>query len=177
MIGRHVVPAAAAAFLVLIGTDVAHAAKPVPADLQPAGDRLVLTTKAKGVQIYKSAADADGHLKWVFEAPLAQLTDGHGKFALYHYAGPSWEAPDGSKIARDTAVPVTSVPAPQAATDVPWLLAKVTADPAPGILSKVEFVQRLETHGGAAPATPPVRADTRVGVPYTATYAFWAKAP
>ena len=175
MIRPRFIGAAAALALALTGS--AQAAKPVPAELQPAGYKLVLTAKAKGVQIYKSVADPDGHFKWVFDAPLAKLVDGHGKFALYHYAGPSWEAPDGSKIARDTAVPVTSVPAPQAATDVPWLLAKVTADPAPGILSKVEFVQRLETHGGQAPATPPLRAGTQVGVPYTATYAFWAKAP
>ena len=177
MMGRRVSLAAAAAFLVLTGTGSAQAAKPVPAELQPTGDTPVLTAKAKGVQIYKSATDADGHLKWVFEAPLAQLADRHGKFVLYHYAGPSWEAPDGSKVARDTAVPVKSVPAPNAATDVPWLLAKVVADPAPGILAHVEFVQRLETHGGQAPATPPVRAETRVGVPYTATYVFWSKAP
>lgn len=164
----------AAAAVVLLLTDSANAT-PVPAELQPAGTKLVLTAKAKGVQIYRSVADADGHFKWVFEAPLAQLSDSHGKLALYHYAGPSWEALDGSKVARDTDVAVKSVPAPHAATDVPWLLAKVTADPAPGILAQVVFVQRLDTHGGQAPSAPPTRADTRVGVPYTATYTFYAK--
>jgi len=175
MIRRQLLWAAAAIVVALSGS--AQAAKPLPAQLQPVGYGLVLTAKAKGVQIYRSVADTDGHFKWMFEAPLAQLTDAHGKLALYHYAGPSWEAPDGSKIARDTATPVISVPAPHAATDVPWLLAKVTADPAPGSLASVGFVQRLETHGGQAPLAPPVRADTRVGVPYTAIYKFFAKTP
>jgi len=165
---------AAAVVLGLAGS--AQAAKPLPAELQPTGYKLVMTAQAKGVQIYKSVADTDGHFKWVFEAPLAQLSV-KGKPALYHYNGPSWESPDGSKIARDTASPVTQVPAAHPTTDVPWLLAKVIADPAPGILAQVGFVQRLDTHGGAAPATPPTRADTRVGVPYTATYKFFAKAP
>jgi hypothetical protein len=175
MIRRHFIWAAAALVLALTGS--AQAAKPLPAELQPAGYKLVLTAKARGVQIYKSVADTDGHFKWMFEAPLAELTDAHGKLAFYHYNGPSWEAPDGSKIARDTATPVVQVPAAHPATDVPWLLAKVAADPAPGVLAQVGFVQRLDTHGGQAPATPPTRADTRVGVPYTATYAFFAKVP
>jgi hypothetical protein len=165
-----------AAAVVLALTGSAEAAKLLPTELQPTGYKLVLTTHAKGVQIYKSVADTDGHFKWMFEAPLAQLTDGHGKLALYHYNGPSWESPDGSKIARDTASPVIQVPAAHPAADVPWLLAKVVADPAPGILAEVGFVQRLDTHGGAAPAVLPTRADTRVGVPYTATYRFWVKA-
>jgi hypothetical protein len=175
MIRRHFLWAAGAAILLMTGS--AEAAKPVPAALQvPAGYKPVLSAEAKGVQIYKSAADTDGHFKWVFEAPLAQLSDRHGKLALYHYAGPSWESLDGSKIARDTAVPVVQGPAAHPATDVPWLLAKVTPDAAPGVLAKVDYVQRLDTHGGQAPAAAPTRADTRVGVPYTATYVFFAKA-
>jgi len=173
MIRRHFVWAAAAVVLALTST---ADAKPVLAELQPVGAKLVLTTHAKGVQIYKSVADTDGHFKWVFEAPLADLSDGHGK-VIHHYAGPSWEAADGSKVARDAAMPVKSVAAPKAATDIPWLLVTVTADPAPGSLANVGFVQRLETHGGQAPMAPPVRADTRVGVPYTATYKFFAKTP
>jgi hypothetical protein len=84
-------------------------------------------------------------------------------------------AADGSKIVRDEETPVKSVPASDAMEDIPWLLVKVTADPAAGALSKVGFVQRVSTHGGKAPATPPVRAGIDVGVPYTATYAFYVK--
>ena len=124
--------------------------------------------------IYKSVAEAGGPPHWVLEAPLARLTG--DKVSLAHYAGPSWEAADGSKVAHDPAVPVVSAPAPDPA-DIPWLLVAVTADPAPGLLAPVAYVQRLATHGGTAPAAPPVRPDTLVGVPYTATYAFLARAP
>lgn len=164
----------AAAVLVLALASSAHAAKPLPAELQITNAKLVLTAQAKGVQIYRSVADTDGHFKWAFEAPLAQLSV-KGKPVIEHYAGPSWEDLDGSKVARDADVPVKVVAAPDAA-DVPWLLVTVKADPAAGVLSQVGFVQRLETHGGQAPAMAPTRADTRVGVPYTATYKFWAKA-
>ncbi|HEV2674836.1 MAG TPA: DUF3455 domain-containing protein [Aliidongia sp.] len=176
MIGRRFICSLAAVLLLLAGSGAAEAAKPVPAELQIAGATLVLTTEAKGVQIYKSVADADGHFKWMLEAPLARLAT-RGKPALYHYVGPSWESPDGSKVVRDTDAPVKSVAAPDAAADIPWLLLKVTADPAPGVLSKVGFVQRIETHGGQPPSAAPIRVDTRIGVPYTATYRFYAKAP
>jgi hypothetical protein len=109
--------------------------------------------------------------KWAFEAPLAELNGLKG--IIYHYAGPSWEAADGSKVARDMATPVTAVPAQRASTDIPWLLVKVTADPAAGVLNKVVYVQRISTQGGVAPAKPPIRSGTKVGVPYTATYVFY----
>jgi hypothetical protein len=163
----------AAALLLLAWGGTAAAADTIPAALQPAGAKLLFTAEASGVQIYKSVAEAGAPPKWVLEAPLARLTG--DKVSLYHYAGPSWEAADGSKVARDPAVPVVAVPAPDAA-DIPWLLVTVAADPAPGVLHTVAYVQRLATHGGAAPAAPPLRPDTRVGVPYTATYAFLAKA-
>jgi hypothetical protein len=176
MFGRRLVLAAAAAFPLLATAGISAAAGRVPAELQPAGYKLLFTAQASGVQIYTSVAEAGAPAKWVFEAPLARLTDTHGKLAAYHYAGPSWEAPDGSKIAHEADTPVKSAPAPKATADIPWLLVKVSADPAAGLLSKVGYVQRIETHGGVAPATPPARAGTRIGVPYTATYAFYAKA-
>ncbi|WP_413989644.1 DUF3455 domain-containing protein [Labrys okinawensis] len=165
----------AAALLLVGGSQTLRAAEAVPAALQPpAGYTLAFSAKANGVQIYTSTAEAGAAPKWVLEGPLAELTT--PKAAIHHYAGPSWEALDGSKVARDKDTPVTTVPAKQANADIPWLLVKVTADPAAGVLSKVGYVQRIETHGGVAPATPPVRTDTKVGVPYTATYVFYAKA-
>jgi hypothetical protein len=165
----------AAAILLALGSQALKAAEAVPAALQPpAGYTQAFTAKAKGVQIYTSTAEAGAAPKWVLEAPLAELTA--GKSAIHHYAGPSWEAADGSKIARDKDTPVTTVPARKASADIPWLLIKVTADPAAGALSKIGYVQRIATHGGVAPATPPVRTDTKVGVPYTATYVFYTKA-
>ena len=177
MIGRKIISMAAAALLLLAGAGVSRAANALPADLQPpVGYKLLFTANAEGVQIYTSVGDAGAPLKWVLEAPLAGLTVRKGNITIHHYAGPAWEAADGSRVVRDKDTPVKSVPAPKALADIPWLLVKVTADPAAGILSKVGYVQRLSTHGGVAPAAAPVRADTKIGVPYTATYAFYAKA-
>lgn len=152
-----------------------HAQASAPAALQPpAGYKVAFTAKASGVQIYKSTAENGAAPKWTFEAPLAELKA--GSQVIHHYAGPAWEAADGSKVTRDTGTPVASVPAKQVATDIPWLLIKVTPDAKPGSLSNIVYVQRLATHGGAAPAASPVREGTTIGVPYTATYVFYAKA-
>lgn len=170
--GSHAL--AAAALLLVAGSQGLWAAEAVPAALQPpAGYTLALTAKAKGVQIYTSTADAGAAPKWVLEAPVAELAAPKG--AIHHYAGPSWEAGDGSKIVRDKDTPVATVPAKRANADIPWLLIKVTADPAAGMLAKVGYVQRIATRGGVAPTTLPVRPGTKVGVPYTATYRFYSK--
>lgn len=174
MTGQTAFRMAAALVLLVAGAKASQAEDAVPAVLQPpSGYTVAFTAKATGVQIYTSTADVGSTPKWTFEAPLAELS-GSGE-VIHHYAGPSWEAVDGSKVTRDAAVPVTTAPAKQASTDIPWLLIKVTAEPAPGILSKVVYVQRIQTAGGVAPAKPPVRAGTKVGVPYTATYVFYVK--
>lgn len=163
-----------AAICLLAGTAVSHAQDAVPAALQPpAGYKVAFRAKATGVQIYTSTAEAGASPKWTFDAPLAELRGPDG--IIHHYAGPSWEAADGSKVVRDKDVPVTTVPAKQAGADIPWLLIKVNADAAPGMLSKVVYVQRVDTHGGVAPASAPVREGTKVGVPYTATYVFYVR--
>ena len=164
----------ATALCFIVGGCALHAQEAVPSALQPPfGYTVAFTAKASGVQIYKSTAENGAALKWTFVAPLAEL-NAPGQ-AIYHYAGPSWEAVDGSRIVRDTNTPVVTLPAKQAATDIPWLLIKVTADATPGLLSRTGYVQRISTSGGVAPATPPVREGTTVGVPYTATYVFYAK--
>jgi len=174
MIAKSVMTKAAAVALLVTGINVSQAQDAVPTALKPpAGYVVALTAKATGVQIYNSTAEAGAVPKWTFEAPLAELK-GHGA-VIHHYAGPSWEAVDGSKVSRDMDTPVTTVPAKQAASDIPWLLIKVTADAAPGVLSKVVYVQRISTVGGVAPAAPPAHVGTKVGVPYTATYVFYAK--
>jgi hypothetical protein len=174
MIGKTAFASVIAAVWLVAGAGASRAQDAVPAALQPpAGYTVAFTAKATGVQIYTSSMEAGSAPKWTFEAPLAELS-GHGE-TIHHYAGPSWEAADGSKIVRDTGTPVATVPAKQAKADVPWLLIKVTPDAAPGMLSKVGYVQRISTTGGAAPATPPTREGTKVGVPYTATYVFYVK--
>ena|SRR5579859_3504962 len=163
---------AAACFVA--GVTASNAQEAVPAALHPpAGYSVAFTAQATGVQIYTSTADAGAAPKWTLEAPLAELTGGNT--IIHHYAGPSWEASDGSKVVRDKDVPVASVPAKQASADIPWLLIKVNPDATPGVLSKVAYVQRISTSGGVAPASPPVREGAKVGVPYKATYVFYVK--
>jgi hypothetical protein len=164
----------AAVVWLIAGATASQAQDAAPTALQPpAGYTVAFTAKATGVQIYTSTMETGSPLKWTFEAPLAELAAPGG--VIHHYAGPSWEAADGSKIVRDKDSPVTTVPAKQPAADIPWLLIKVTPNATPGILSKVVYVQRISTAGGVAPSAPPANAGTKVGVPYTATYVFYVK--
>jgi hypothetical protein len=175
MIGQKFLGVITSVLLLGAGVEAARAAEKVPAALQPPdGYTVAFTAKAKGVQIYASTADGGAAPKWTLEAPLAELTATNG--VIHHYAGPSWEAADGSKIVRDTDTPVVAVPAKQPTSDIPWLLVKVTPDSSAGVLNKITYVQRISTQGGVAPSKPPVRAGTKVGVPYTATYVFYTKA-
>jgi hypothetical protein len=61
---------------------------------------LSVVAQASGVQIYDcSASKADpSKFEWVFRAPEADLFDGTGKKIGKHYAGPTWESNDGSKV-------------------------------------------------------------------------------
>jgi hypothetical protein len=136
----------------------------------PDGYVPVASFEAKGDQLYK-AETKGGKLIWVLEAPKATLY-AKGKKVGTHYAGPTWEADDGSKIVRDKAVEVKSAPS----ADIPLLRVGVKAAKGKaGVLSKVAYVHRLNTRGGAAPKEAPKSIDSKVAVPYTATYVFYAK--
>jgi hypothetical protein len=171
--------------MVLSAVLAAASAQPEPGDLPPEirvpeGHRLLVRMKAKGVQVYKAVEGTGGALEWRQVGPLAELSDGKGSKLGTHYDGPSWEASDGSRVVRDDSEKVKQVDAPKPTTDVPWLLIKVkTDDPAEakaGMFSKVVYVQRVITSGGKAPTERPKRKDSRIGVPYQATYYFWVKA-
>ncbi len=138
----------------------------------PPTQTLALTLTAKGVQIYecRAVANEPSKFEWVFKAPEADLFDAQGQKVGRHYAGPTWELTDGSKV-------VGKLKAKADAPDgkgVPWLL----LDAAQGngtVMGKVQSIQRVETVGGKIPADP---ADaTKVGqekrVDYTATYKFY----
>jgi hypothetical protein len=144
----------------------------VPSALLPSGQVPYARFRASGVQIYECAAksDAPGGYAWQFRAPEATLTDAAG-VVVRHGAGPSWSAPDGSRIVGKTSA---SVPAPGAGA-VAWLLLSVSAHEGHGLFDKATSVQRVDTAGGVAPASACGAGD--VGqverVPYTASYVFW----
>jgi hypothetical protein len=156
------------------------AGKPArPADANPAAalrppDGLVLLfrARAEGFQIYecKPRLDKPGAFAWVLKAPQADLFDDHGQKLGAHYAGPTWEALDGSKV---RAAKKKEQAAPDA-NAVAWLLLQVTGHEGDGRLSKVKYIQRVDTWAGKAPAACD-RADEgkEKRVKYQATYLFF----
>jgi hypothetical protein len=66
----------------------------------PATEKFSFAATAKGVQIYECRAKKDDptQVEWVFKAPEAELFDRDGKRIGKHYAGPTWESNDGSKV-------------------------------------------------------------------------------
>ena len=68
-----------------------------------------------------------------------------------------------------------SVPAPAPSRAIPWLRLKAVTNQGDGVLAQVDYVQRIETQGGVAPAGPCDPAtDRTAAVPYRARYVFWA---
>jgi Protein of unknown function (DUF3455) len=136
----------------------------VPESIKPgAGESLALVVPAKGVQIYECRAD-----KWVFVAPEAELFDTRGNRIGRHYAGPHWEAPDGSRIVGAVKA---RADAPRADA-IPWLLLTAKSVGADGAFSKVTSIQRVATSGGMAPVSP-CQAGAQARISYTADYYFF----
>jgi hypothetical protein len=145
----------------------------VPENLQPAPSQvLALEAHAVGVQIYTCvAAKAEGAAPaWSLKAPDAMLSDASGAAVAKHYAGPTWEAPDGSKVVGKAKASAT--PSPGA---IPWLLLDVKSTEGKGVFSNITAVQRVATEGGTAPQDGCTAASVgqEVRVPYQAVYRFY----
>jgi len=142
----------------------------VPAQLRPpASQALLLLMHGKGDQIYSCKNDVTGYL-WELKAPDAQLFDKEGKPFGRHFAGPSWEAKDGSRV---TGTMVDGVPSPDA-NSIPWLLLTVSSRRGDGVLARVTSIQRLNTKGGKAPAScDAAHVGEELRVPYSADYFFF----
>jgi Protein of unknown function (DUF3455) len=143
----------------------------------PEGQVVLFKLYAEGVQIYECKVlnpDARAlRYQWVPTGPDAVLTDAKGDKVGKHYAGPTWEADDGSKVIADKK-PVETTPKPPA---VPWLLLKATSHEGDGKFSKVTYIRRVDTEGGAAPAVADFAYQgTELRVPYKATYIFYGAA-
>jgi Protein of unknown function (DUF3455)/Sigma-70 region 2 len=155
------------AIALLVCSSAFAAAQSMPAKLAVPGGSLVGKYAAKGVQIYVCRVK-DTANEWAFKAPEAELINGQGRVFAKHYAGPTWEAPDGSKIVGKT---LASEPARKPGA-IPWLLLS-TESSGSGVLAGVRFVQRVNTSGGVGPTgtCPTVGAEQRVD--YTADYIFY----
>lgn len=165
--------AAVAAGLLLLAQAPAGAATiTVPASLQVAPSQtLMLEAAATGVQIYTCApAKAGGAPEWTLKAPEANLYDAAGKKVATHYAGPTWEASDGSKVVGK--MKASATPSPGA---IAWLLLDVKSTEGTGVFSKITAVQRLATDAGKAPdeGCTTTSLGTEVRMPYKAVYRFY----
>ena len=146
----------------------------IPDNLRaPATQKLALEADASGVQIYdcKASPSDPAKFEWTFRAPDAELFDITGKRIGKHYAGPTWESYDGSKVvgevkARDDG------PDPDA---IPWLLMTAKSASGVGVLGRIASIQRAQTVGGKAPqqGCSASLAGNELRVPYTARYYFY----
>jgi len=171
---RTVVIAACVQLLVIAGAASAQTSR-VPDRLAARSDEsLAMVVRARGVQIYECRAKKDvaAAFEWAFVAPEAELSDDRGSRIGRHYAGPSWEANDGSKV---VGMVKERVDAPQAAT-IPWLLLTARSAGPQGAFSKVTSIQRVNTVGGAPPNTgcDDSAVGKRARMSYTADYYFYS---
>lgn len=145
--------------------------KAIPASLAvPSGAHLAFSLEGVGTQNYVCKQAADGSYAWTFVEPDATLYGWFGRIAGHHFAGPTWEANDGSSVAA-TKLAAETVDA----TAVPWLLLKASAHTGQGLLTPVTYVQRLETIGGLAPTSGCDAAHTgaTADIRYAAKYSFY----
>jgi Protein of unknown function (DUF3455) len=149
-------------------------ASPVPEPLKvPASQVLAIELHASGVQIYdcRPTKGDPTRFDWTLRAPEADLSDRTGKAVGKHYAGPTWEAKDGSKVIGEV-IARDSGPDPGA---IPWLLLRATSATGTGIFAQTQSIQRLRTVGGKAPADGCTEAQngSQRRVPYAADYLFY----
>jgi hypothetical protein len=121
---------------------------------------------------FTPAKASRGQFTWTLKAPDAQLADLKGKPFGKHFAGPTWQANDGSSV---TGMRVAKVDSSDAES-IPWLLLNVSSHQGNGMLSRAKTIQRINTKGGKAPSTGCAagQLNQEVRVHYTADYNFYA---
>jgi hypothetical protein len=140
---------------------------------------LVAAYAAEGTQTYTCQMTGTGDTAtyaWsTASVPAATLYDAECAVAAMHYAGPHWQANDGSTI---LGTKVRGVNSSTANSIQQLLLSAVAEGTTTGILTPVTAVQRLNTVGGSAPSTgcDAGHVNATVAVPYTATYYFYSGA-
>lgn len=168
---------------------------PVPADLQvPPGNTAYLKAQATGTQNYVCLPSAAG-LAWKFQGPQATLFVTYKWFGgeirqqvTTHFLSPNpaepgnparatWQSSLDSSAVWAKKAAETADPAYVAPGAIPWLKLQVVGaqdGPSGGtMLSKTTFLQRVNTSGGAVPATACVEPGAIAFVPYTTDYIFY----
>ncbi len=153
----------------------------VAASIQvPDGNKVILHTYAKGVQVYICTQDPKdtSNFTWVLKEPFADLyaDSAHknpvGKHYFTNGKNPTWESTDGSKVIGGKLMQVNSPDG----SGIPWLLLKATIPSGTGVLSQATFIQRINTKGGKAPVAANKSLQGQLAkIPYTAEYLFYGK--
>lgn len=150
---------------------VDNAALPEPVRV-PTGHKQMMATTGVGEITYecREKKDMAGQHEWAFVGPVATLLGSDKKAVGKYYAGPTWEANDGSKV---TGKQVATAPA--APGSIPLQLVKTDPAMGAGAMSGVNYIQRLNTKGGVAPAMACDAATKgkRQQVAYEADYVFY----
>ena len=138
----------------------------------PAGQKVMMATTGVGELTYecREKKDAAGQHEWAFVGPVATLFGADKKAVGKYYAGPTWEAADGSKVTgKQVAV------APAAPGSIPLQLVKAEPAMGTGAMTGVSYIQRLNTKGGVAPAMAcdAMGKGKRQVVAYEADYVFY----
>jgi len=139
----------------------------VPDSLKsPAGSTLLLQVHAAGDQVHTCDGD-----HWVFSRPDATLFDDSGKSVGSHFAGPTWEYADHSRVIGKAVANATPD-----SDSIPWLLLNATDHQGEGLMQRVTSIQRIMTKGGKAPASgcDAAHKGQEARSHYTAEYLFYA---
>ena len=156
--------------LALIGSFAAKAhaegLENLPATIAVSGGVPVATLEAAGAQIYMCAKNAAGSLSWTFREPVATLLE-EGKTVGRHFAGPTWEFVDGSRVVGEL---VSTAPG-TTTKDIPWLKLSVKESPKSGLVAGATSVLRINTKGGVFEGACDNEGELH-SEPYTATYVF-----
>lgn len=150
---------------------VDNAALPEPVRV-PAGQKMTMVATGVGQITYecREKKDMAGAHEWAFVGPVATLFGADRKPVGKYYAGPTWEANDGSKVTgKQLAV------APAAPGSIPLQLVKAEPASGAGAMNGVSYIQRVNTKGGVAPAAAcdATSKGRREQVAYEADYVFY----
>ena len=133
----------------------------------PASETLAYQARATGDQIYTCDGTA-----WQSTKPDAKLFAESGKPIGSHFAGPTWEWSDGSRVIGRALANASPDP-----DSIPWLLLTATDHQGEGVMRRVSSIQRVSTKGGKAPTggCDPSQKGKEARSPYTAVYYFYAR--
>ena len=135
-----------------------------------------LEFEGEGVQTYEARPNPEERGKFVWwpkesTADLVEIDAASDKTnrpipKIRLSEGSVWSASDGSsavgQIEKTALAPETNSAA--------WVLFKVIKKSNQGAVSKLSYIQRVHTHAGTPPATPPERMGQIARVPYYAQY-------